>query len=235
MSPATDWTNMKTRTSGAQRAIDIFVGAHTLNAFLNIPDNASAIVVFALRSGRGRYRLRNQYITSVLHRVGIATLLLDLLDEQEADIRAKVLDVQLLAQRLEAATSYLRDKEALYGLSLGYFGVSSGAAAALVAAADQGEQIKAIVSCGGRPDLADDRLPLVQAATLLIVGGDDKALIESNHRALDRLCCAKELKIIAGVAHSYTEAALKEIGQLATHWFQAHLCRNPTPLESKSP
>jgi dienelactone hydrolase len=225
---------LKTRSSGTQRAIEILVGARTLNAFLNIPDNASAVVLFALRSGRGRFRLRNQFVSSVLHRASIATLLLDLLDEQEADIRAKLFDVHLLARRLEAATAYLSDKDELLGLPFGYFGVSTGAAAALVAAPDREKEIKAIVSCGGRPDLAADSLPLVQAATLLIVGGEDKRLIELNHRALARLSSVKELKIIPGVAHSYPEAALKEIGQLTTRWFQAHLCNNPTPVEQTS-
>jgi putative phosphoribosyl transferase len=212
-----------------QRAVEILVGDHQLSGFLNIPEGAKGIVLFALRSGRGRYRTGNQYDASVLHRAGIATLLLDLLDEREADIRAKVFDIKVLAHRLKTATAWVQEKEQIRILQLGYFGVSTGAAATLVAAADQGTDVKAIVSRGGRLDLAEEALPQVRAATLLIVGGGDKPLIELNHRALTRLQCVKELKIIPGATHVFPEPELEEAARLASQWFQRHLVYESTP------
>jgi putative phosphoribosyl transferase len=218
-----------------QRAVKILVGNHQLTGFLNIPESAKGIVVFALRSGRGRYRSGNQYVASVLQRAGIATLLLDLLDEREADIRSKVFDIKLLAHRLKTATAWVHEKEQISSLPLGYFGVSTGAAAALVAAADRGTNVKAIVSRGGRLDLADEALPQVQAATLLIVGGGDKPLIELNHRALARMQCEKELKIIPGATHVFPEPEFEEAARLASQWFQRHLvCEDMPELAERS-
>jgi len=216
----------KTPIASNQRTVEILVGNHQLNGFLNIPGGAKGIVLFALRSGRGRYRSGNQYVASVLQRAGIATLLLDLLDEREADIRAKVFDMKLLAHRLKTAAAWVQEKGQIRSLQLGYFGVSIGAAAALVAAADQGKDVKALVSRGGRPDLADEALPHVRAATLLIVGGGDKPLIELNHRALVRLQCVKEMKIIPGATHLFAEPAFEEAARLASQWFQLHFAFN---------
>jgi putative phosphoribosyl transferase len=218
-----------------QRAVEILVGNHQLTGFLNIPESAKGIVLFALRSGRGRYRSGNQYVASVLQRAGIATLLLDLLDEREADIRSKVFDVTLLANRLKTSAAWVREKDQNRGLKLGYFGVSTGAAASLVAAADQGTEVKAVVSRGGRPDLADEALPHVRAATLLIVGGGDKPLIEINHRALTRLQCVKELKVIPGASHVFPEPEFEEAARLASQWFQRHLvCEDMPELAERS-
>jgi putative phosphoribosyl transferase len=212
-----------------QRAVEILVGDHQLSGFLNIPEGAKGIVLFALRSGRGRYRTGNQYDASVLHRAGIATLLLDLLDEREADIRAKVFDIKVLAHRLKTATAWVQEKEQIRSLRPGYFGVSTGAAAALVAAADQGTDVRAIVSRCGRPDLADEVLPRISAATLLIVGAGDKPLIEINHRALARLQCVKELKIIPGATHVFPEPEFEEAARLASQWFRRHLTHESAP------
>jgi putative phosphoribosyl transferase len=165
----------------------------------------------------------------VLHRAGIGTLLLDLLDEQEADIRSKGFDIKLQAQRLKTAAVWVHEKEQIRSLQLGYFGVSSSAAAALVAAADQGTDVKAVVSRAGRPDLADEALSQVRAATLLIVGGGDKPLIELNHRALTQLQCVKELKIIPGATHVFPEPEFEEAARLTSQWFQRHLVYEGTP------
>jgi putative phosphoribosyl transferase len=164
-----------------------------------------------------------------LHQTGIATLLLDLLDEREADTRSKVFDIKLLAHRLKTATAWVQEKEQIRSLQLGYFGVSTGAAAALAAAADRGTDVKAIVSRGGRPDLADEVLPQVRAATLLIVGGGNKPLIELNHRALARLQCVKEMKIIPGATHVFPEPEFEEATRLTSQWFQQHLVCEGTP------
>jgi putative phosphoribosyl transferase len=159
-----------------------------------------------------------------LQRTRIATLLFDLLEEQEADDRAKVFDIQLLAQRLEQTALWTQEYEQTRGLPLGYFGASTGAAAALVAAARQGKSVGAVVSRGGRPDLAEAALQQVQAPTLLIVGGDDEPVVELNRRALARLRCEKKLQIIPGATHLFPEpGALEQVANLASQWFQLHL------------
>ena len=215
-----------------QQSIEILVGNCKLNAFLNIPRDAKGIVIFALRSGRGRFRSRNQYLASVLHHAGIATLLVDLLEEREAeaDDSAKVFDIDLLAERLEQAAVWIWEHEQTRDLRLGYFGASTGAAAAFVAAARQGKGIGAVVSRGGRPDLAEDALPQVQAPTLLIVGGHDEPVIELNRRALARLRCEKQLTIVPGATHLFTEpGALERVAYLASQWFQLHLAADKSP------
>jgi putative phosphoribosyl transferase len=212
-----------------QREVVILVGDHQLNGFLNIPEGTKGIVLFALRSGRGRYRTGNQYVASVLHQKRIATLLVDLLDVREADIRSKVFDVKLLVHRLETATAWVQDREQIRSLQLGYFGVSTGAAAALVAAADERTDVKAVVSRGGRLDLAEEALPRIEAATLLIVGGEDKPTIEVNRNAMARLRCVKDLRIIPGAGHSFPEPALEDVGRLASEWFEAHLTCQSEP------
>jgi putative phosphoribosyl transferase len=191
---------------------------------LNVPSGAEGIVLFAHGSGSGRFSSRNQYVARVLQRTGLATLLFDLLDEQEADDRAKVFDIQLLADRLETATSWTRVQANTRELPIGYFGASTGAGAALVAAARQENVIRAVVSRGGRPDLAGDALPRVQAPTLLIVGGDDEPVVELNRRSLARLRCEKQLKIIPGATHLFEEpGTLEQVAELATQWFRLHL------------
>jgi dienelactone hydrolase len=208
---------------GSPQAIEIPVGAHKVRGYLDIPSGAKGIVIFALRTGRGRDRPRNQYVASVLHRAGMATLLLDLLDEHEADLRHNAFNIKLLADRLKLSAQHVRANGLLRGLPLGYFGISTGAAAALRAAADQGKDVAAIVSCAGHPNLAQESLPNVQAATLFLVAGHDERQIAIHRDAMSQMQCIREMKLVHGADHSYSEEALKEVGPLAVEWFQAHL------------
>jgi putative phosphoribosyl transferase len=219
-------TAMTARTTFGQeqRSVEIAVGRRKLEGMLNAPHEASGIVLFAHGSGSGRFSPRNQYVARVLQHSGIATLLFDLLDEEEADDRSKVFDVALLAERLEGAAEWVQKQDELEGFPLGYFGASTGAAAALVAAACQGESIGAVVSRGGRPDLAKEALPLVTAPTLLIVGSNDEPVVELNQRALAKLRCTKELTVVPGATHPFVEpGALEHVAQLASEWFLKHL------------
>jgi len=168
------------------------------------------------------------YVARVVREGGIGTLLFDLLTEQEAEDRENVFDIKFLAKRLTAATDWVRQLESAKGLSIGYFGASTGAAAALVAAASD-EKIGAVVSRGGRPDLAGSALPKVKAPTLLIVGGDDTGVIELNQEAYDLLTCKKELKIVPGATHLFEEpGTLEEVARLARDWFKRHLRKSHT-------
>ncbi len=198
-------------------------GQLKLEGILEVPDGAPGIVLFAHGSGSSRHSPRNVYVARVLREGGIGTLLFDLLIEQEAEDREYVFDIEFLARRLIAATDWIRQLDSAKGLSIGYFGASTGAAAALVAAADN-EAIGAVVSRGGRPDLAGAALPKVKAPTLLIVGGDDTGVIELNQEAYDRLTCKKELKIVPGATHLFEEpGTLEEVARLARDWFKQHL------------
>jgi putative phosphoribosyl transferase len=181
------------------------------------------MVVFAHGSGSGRFSPRNQFVAKSLRQAGLGTLLLDLLEEAESEDREKVFDIELLAGRLQNAASWLRQQPETRGLAVGYFGASTGAGAALVAAARQPDNIAAVVSRGGRPDLAADCLPAVKAATLLIVGGDDDVVVQLNEQALRRLSCPKKLVIIPGATHLFPEpGALEEVARLAGEWFGQH-------------
>jgi putative phosphoribosyl transferase len=213
-----------TQIQGNHRSVEIPADNLKLGGLLSVPPAAKGIVLFAHGSGSSRFSSRNQYVAGVLIRAGIATLLFDLLGEREADDRDRVFDINLLADRLKAATGWVQKEGQIGSLSLGYFGASTGAAAALVAAAAQGNDVKAVVSRGGRPDLAEDALPRVQAPTLLIVGGDDEQVVELNRQALAWLPCEKELRIVPGATHLFSEpGALEQVAQLATTWFQSHL------------
>jgi putative phosphoribosyl transferase len=162
----------------------------------------------------------------VLHHAGMATLLVDLLDERESGDRSNAFDIKLLADRLKAAAHFVRENGETRDLPLGYFGIGTGAAAALLAASDQGTDVSAIVSCAARPDLVKDALPRVRAASLFIVGGRDERAIAANRDAMARMRCDKELKLIPSADHSYPEAALEEVGHAASEWFQAHFARD---------
>lgn len=198
-------------------------GQLKLEGIIEVPDGAPGIVLFAHGSGSSRHSPRNVYVARVVREGGIGTLLFDLLTEQEAEDRENVFDIEFLARRLIAATDWVRQLDSAKGLSIGYFGASTGAAAALVAAADN-ETIGAVVSRGGRPDLAGASLPRVKAPTLLIVGGDDTGVIELNQEAYDRLTCKKELKIVPGATHLFEEpGTLEEVARLARDWFKRHL------------
>ncbi len=215
---------MRTYINDDRESVVIQAGNHQLGGILNVPGDALGIVLFAHGSGSGRFSSRNQYVAEVLQQAGIATLLFDLLDEQEAADRANVFDIGLLAERLRTAAAWVQQQEELPNLRLGYFGASTGAAAALVAAAAQGDDVKAVVSRGGRPDLAGNALSLVQAPTLLIVGGNDEQVVELNRGALAQLRCEKQLKIIPGATHLFPEpGALEKVAHLASQWFQLHL------------
>lgn len=208
------------------RLVTIPAGRTHLEGALTIPPGAGGLVLFAHGSGSGRHSPRNQYVASVLQQRGLATLLFDLLDEDEAEDRAKVFDIGLLAQRLSTAAAWARQQAELAALPLGFFGASTGAAAALVAAADPQCDVQAVVSRGGRPDLALEVLPLVRAPTLLVVGGDDEPVVALNREAFARLQCPKELVIVPGATHLFSEpGALEEVARLAADWFTRHLVR----------
>jgi len=203
--------------------VRIRADAIQLDGALGVPRDAAAIVVFAHGSGSSRLSPRNTHVAQVLRHAGIATLLFDLLTEREAADRANVFDMQLLADRLRAATVWIRQSEATRALHVGYFGASTGAAAALSAAATD-PTIGAVVSRGGRPDLAASALPRVQAPTLLIVGGDDTLVMHLNQEAYAQLTCEKQLTIVPGASHLFEEpGTLDEVTRLATEWFSGHL------------
>lgn len=206
------------------RLVRIPAGRTHVEGALSVPPAAEGLVLFAHGSGSGRHSPRNQYVAGVLQQHQLATLLFDLLDEDEAEDRAKVFDIGLLAERLGTAAAWVRQQAELASLPLGFFGASTGAAAALVAAAEPGCDVRAVVSRGGRPDLAMDVLPLVRAPTLLIVGGEDEPVLSLNRQALARLQCPKELVIVPGATHLFSEpGALEEVARLAADWFSRYL------------
>lgn len=194
-----------------------------LQGILGLPFQAKGIVVFAHGSGSGRFSPRNNFVARILQNAGIATLLGDLLEETEALDRRNVFDIDLLAERLLANARWLRQQPETQGLTIGYFGASTGAAAALQAAAREPREIAAVVSRGGRPDLAMEYLHLIQAPTLLIVGGDDEPVIPLNKTAYARLTCPKELVIVPGATHLFEEpGTLEKVAQLACDWFMKY-------------
>jgi putative phosphoribosyl transferase len=191
------------------------------------------VVAFAHGSGSGRFSPRNQFVANALQEAGLATLLLDLLEEDEAEDSERVFDIRLLAARLETSAEWLARESQTQSLALGLFGASTGAAAALVAAARSPHRVRAVVSRGGRPDLAGNDLSRVQAPTLLIVGGDDDVVVDLNRQAHAILRCPKELAIIPGATHLFPEpGALKEVARLASQWFVRHL--EPAPGSEQS-
>ena len=199
-----------------------------LHGNLLIPEQAKGLVAFAHGSGSSRHSPRNQYVAQVLRDVGLATLLFDLLtlDEEAEDLitRRQRFDIGLLARRLIRATDWLQSNEQTRRLRLGYFGASTGAAAALVAAAERVDIVRAVVSRGGRPDLAAPVLSRVKAPTLLIVGGNDFPVIDMNRQALAKLRVEKELVIVPGATHLFEEpGALEQVAELASDWFVKHL------------
>jgi putative phosphoribosyl transferase len=213
-------------TPGAGGSTDVQVpaGAVTLPGQLTVPLGARGIVLFAHGSGSGRSSPRNLFVASALRVVGLGTLLFDLLTPAEEADRSNVFDIGLLASRLTAATGWLRSRPELDGISIGYFGASTGAAAALRAAAEPDSRIAAIVSRGGRPDLAGPALAQVQAPTLLIVGGLDERVLALNAEAQARLPGESELTVVPGATHLFPEpGALEQVASLARDWFKRHL------------
>lgn len=213
-----------------ERPIRIEARPVILDGDLSVPDGARAIVLFAHGSGSSRMSPRNRYVARVLNRARLATLLLDLLtpeeelyDDQTARLR---FDIAFLARRLVIVTDWLTQNPDLRQLRVGYFGASTGAGAALVAAAERPDVVGAVVSRGGRPDLAGSALRLVRAPTLLIVGGNDRQVLELNRAALDELRCEKKLVIVPNATHLFEEpGALEAVAQLAREWFDRHLAR----------
>ena len=199
-------------------------GAVRLAGYLTIPENAPGVVLFAHGSGSSRHSPRNRHVATVLNQAGLGTLLLDLLTPEEEADRANVFDVELLAGRLGEVTGWLRTQPAASQAAIGYFGASTGAAAALRAAAEPGAGIAAVVSRGGRPDLAGRRLAAVTAPTLLIVGGLDTLVLDLNRDAQAQLQCENKLAVVPGATHLFEEpGTLARAAELAKDWFVSHL------------
>src|SRR5712691_8883565 len=211
-----------------ERPVAIPAGTVTLNGDLARPVGGEGIVLFAHGSGSSRHSPRNRYVASVLREAGLATLLMDLLtkDEESLDERTGHLrfDIGLLAERLVSATDWIASEPASRQLAIGYFGASTGAAAALVAAAQRADLVRAIVSRGGRPDLASGALSRVNAPTLLIVGGRDVPVIDMNREAMAQMRGDVELEIVPGATHLFEEpGTLEVVARLARDWFARHL------------
>ena len=205
-------------------AVMIEAGRAELPGILTLPPDPAGIVLFAHGSGSSRFSERNRFVADVLVRANFGTLLFDLLTEAEAGDRANVFDILLLAERLRRATAWVAGYPATAERPVGYFGASTGAAAALVAAATGGRAIRAVVSRGGRPDLAGAFLPRVTAATLLIVGGADEEVLELNRLALTRLGGIRQLAVVPGATHLFDEpGTLEHAAGLASFWFGRYL------------
>ncbi|QLG61862.1 dienelactone hydrolase family protein [Halorarum salinum] len=207
-----------------QNPVTIPVDGVELEGELLVPDGAAGLVVFAHGSGSSRKSPRNTFVAEVLRRHGLGTLLFDLLTEEEDREYETRFDIELLTERLLAATEWLRGREGTRATNLGYFGSSTGAAAALRAAARRGDDAAAVVSRGGRVDLASAELAEVTAATLFVVGGADTQVLDLNREALDELTCTRELAVIEGAGHLFEgPGELEEVAELAADWFERHL------------
>lgn len=222
-----------------ERLVRIAAGRVLLEGNLSLPEGARGIVLFAHGSGSSRFSPRNRFVAEQLNREKLATLLFDLLspEEEAVDLRTAQLrfNIGLLAARLVGVTDWLVRQPDTRPLRIGYFGASTGATAALVAAAERPRIVRAVVSRGGRPDLAGPALARVEAPTLLIVGGDDTPVIELNRAALAQLRCEKRLVIVPGATHLFEEpGALDEVTRLARQWFERYLAREETP-QTRSP
>jgi putative phosphoribosyl transferase len=204
--------------------VSVLAGSAWLPGHLTVPAAGAGIVIFAHGSGSSRHSPRNMFVAGLLNRAGIGTLMFDLLSGEEERDRANVFDIPLLASRLAAATGWLRGQPAAAGSRIGYFGASTGAAAALWAASQPGSEIAAVVSRGGRPDLAIPRLSWVRAPTLLIVGGLDQAVLGMNRQAHEHLTCESQLTVVPGASHLFEEpGTLEQVADLAREWFTRHL------------
>jgi putative phosphoribosyl transferase len=210
------------------KEVQIQAGRAVLSGNLHLPKGAAALVLFAHGSGSSRHSPRNQFVARTLNDAGLATLLFDLLTQEEEAIDIQTRDlrfnIHLLAERLVHATRWAKQQPHTCDLRIGYFGSSTGGAAALVAAVDVPQDVGAVVSRGGRPDLADEALPEVQAPTLLIVGGNDDIVIELNEQARDKMHCEVKLEIIPGATHLFEEPGmLEKVAHLASNWFVKHI------------
>lgn len=214
--------------------VSVRAGNVQLQGNLRIPSTADGIVVFAHGSGSGRHSPRNRFVADVLVSAGLATLLIDLLtqEEEKVDLQTAELrfDIRLLAERLGGVTDWLAGELSTAGLSIGYFGASTGAAAALIAAADRPKTVRAIVSRGGRPDPAGPVLHRVAQPTLLIVGGEDEVVIQLNRQALQELGGPRQMVVIPGATHLFEEpGALQQVAALASEWFLRYMEHEPRP------
>jgi putative phosphoribosyl transferase len=218
----------KSAEAMAPRPVRLNLAGEALNADLTIPAGARGLVLFAHGSGSSRHSARNRSVADVLHHSGFATLLLDLLTETEEETDAVTaeyrFDIPRLADRLVAAIDWAEAHPDVASLRIGLFGASTGAAAALIAAARRTGAVRAVVSRGGRPDLAEGSLDAVVAPTLLIVGGNDEVVVEINQKVFERLKDPKSLEIVSGATHLFEEAgALERVAQLASVWFDRYL------------
>ena len=211
-------------TDSSEDFVTIPIDGVELEGLLNVPENAPGIVVFAHGSGSSRKSPRNNFVAEVIRDRGLGTLLFDLLTEEEDQIRENRFDIPLLTDRLIGATEWVRDHDDVDVENAGYFGSSTGAASALRAAARSGGDIDAVVSRGGRVDLAEEALDEVQAPTLFIVGGADTQVLELNREAHERLNCEKDLHVVAGAGHLFEgEGELEEVAEVAADWFEETL------------
>ncbi|HML02272.1 MAG TPA: alpha/beta family hydrolase [Candidatus Bathyarchaeia archaeon] len=211
-----------------ENLVRIPVGKAILEGNLAMPTSAKGLVLFAHGSGSGRFSPRNQYVAKMLNKAGIATLLIDLLTKEEEAVDMQTnefrFDIDLLSERLIAATEWIKTNSSTRNLPLGYFGASTGAAAAVRAAAEFPKDVKAVVSRGGRPDLSMEYLSKVKASTLLLVGGRDVAVLELNKQAMKNLLSEKKLEIVPGASHLFEEPGkLEEVAKLSIDWFRAKL------------
>ena len=209
-------------------SVKVTFGSVTLDGILTVPPEAEAIVLFAHGSGSSRFSYRNLFVAESLQKKGLATLLFDLLTRKEEEYDRKAgdlrFDISLLTMRLAGATAWLASQKETRDLAVGYFGASTGAAAALSAAAMKPDIVRAVVSRGGRPDLAGPALKNVKAPTLLIVGGDDTQVLRLNENALAQMSAQKKLEIVPGATHLFEEpGALETVALLASRWFQTYL------------
>jgi putative phosphoribosyl transferase len=213
------------RSGVHERSVQILLGQADLVGDLAVPNQATGLVLFAHGSGSSRLSPRNRYVAGILNGAGLATLLVDLLTirEEHIDLQTREFrfNIGLLAERLIGLTEWQSTYPDLSALSLGYFGASTGSAAALIAAAARPQRVRAVVSRGGRPDLAASSLPRVQSPTLLIVGGDDAPVIELNQQAFEALQCDKKLDIVPGATHLFEEpGTLETVARLAADWYR---------------
>jgi putative phosphoribosyl transferase len=217
--------------SDEEKTVRITLNVASIEGNMRVPANAGGVVLFAHGSGSSRFSPRNQYVAGVLNEAGFATLLIDLLtrDEEEIDLRTRQFrfDLDLLTERLIRATEWLKKNPQTRTLRIGLFGSSTGAAAALIAAAKLVDDVRAVVSRGGRPDLAMEYLAGVKAPTLLIVGGWDTVVIDLNQKAMNRLSAEKKLEVVPEATHLFEEPGkLEEVANLATAWFSKHLVKS---------
>lgn len=211
-------------TDDFEQVVQIPIDTLGLEGSLALPEQTQSLVLFAHGSGSSRFSPRNNFVAQVLRQSGIGTLLMDLLTEEEDTVYKTRFNIELLTERLLLATKWLQEQSRTKHLVIGYFGASTGAAAALKAAAAEGSKIGAVVSRGGRPDLAEEALEDVQSPTLLIVGGRDEVVLELNRQAYTRLKGKKQLVIVPGATHLFEEpGTLEEVAQLATEWFKQYL------------